>query len=252
MIDVFLDSLGIPQSCKLDRVVFKKLFSENADLDATDKKALKDEVAKVRWTHTLKPSTINIEAYADKTWDFPEVAILGVELASPDRAERIAAFMHKAIPYPVAIVFGHGDGVAVSLADKRINQADKSKWVVKDTWLTPWFDPQRADKAAKAFMADCALARLPFTNFLAFYSALRDRVVAFNASELTGSYSLASPEVIENWIGHLEAIDRLNREISELKAKLKKARQMSQQITLNSGIKKKKDAIVEIESRLRA
>lgn len=90
MIDCFVDSLGMPQSCKLDRVVFKKLFWDNADLDVTDKKALKDDVAKVRLLHTLKPSTINIQPFSNNDREYLEVAILGVELPKPDQIKRIA------------------------------------------------------------------------------------------------------------------------------------------------------------------
>ena len=251
MISTFLNNLGLPKSCELDRTIFKKMLSDNVNLDATDKKALKDDVAKIKWTHILKPSTINIEAYADKTREYAEVAILSVDLSKPNRAKRIAGFIHKAIPYPTLLVMAHKEQIAIGVANKRINQADKSKWVVEDSWLTDWFDPSSEDAPANAFMADCNISGLPFTNFMAFYGALRDRAIAMVAAERTGSYTSATPERTENNIEHLQEIDRLTREIGEFKAKLKKTKQMAQQITLNTEIKTRKDAIIKLECLMR-
>ena len=63
--DDFLQSLAVPPSCVLNKAVYKKMFLDASDgkkslLDATDKTCLKDDISKIRWLYTLKPSTINI------------------------------------------------------------------------------------------------------------------------------------------------------------------------------------------------
>ena len=60
MIQDFLDALDIPDACRLNKTLFKKLFLESGQLDVTDKKTLRDDIDKIRWLYTLKPSTINI------------------------------------------------------------------------------------------------------------------------------------------------------------------------------------------------
>lgn len=74
--EAFLDTLGVPDSCLLNKSLYKKMFQEHAALDARDKKALKDGVEKVRWLYILKPSTINIAPYRDELRDYGELAIL--------------------------------------------------------------------------------------------------------------------------------------------------------------------------------
>ena len=246
MITAFLDCLGLPKSCELDRTVPKKMLSYNADLNIADKKALKDDVAKVKWTHVLKPSTINITPYVDSTCEYAEIVILSIEVTQIKRIKRIAIFIHKAIPYPTLLVFGYANQVAISIADKRINQSDKSKWIIEKIWLTPWFNPQEKQGPSQAFVNDFHSSRLPFSTFLAFYKALKDRVIALIAAEHTGRYTLATSEATENRIKHLHQINKLSREMSELKAKLKKTKQIAQQITLNTEIKKHKDAILKL------
>src|SRR5690606_17227321 len=83
--------------------LYKKMFQEHADLDAKDKKALKDDVDKIRWLYTLKPTTINIAPYSDDLRDYGELAFLQVELSNTKNAERIGHLINRAIPYPVVI-----------------------------------------------------------------------------------------------------------------------------------------------------
>ena len=107
-LDSFLQHLEIPKACELKKPVFKKLFLDNGVLDATDKKCLKDDVNRVRWLYTLKPSTINIASYNDSVREYPEVAVLQVELDSPNRIGRIAHFINRSIPYPLVPAFHLG------------------------------------------------------------------------------------------------------------------------------------------------
>jgi hypothetical protein len=88
----FLSSLSIPEACLLDKPVYKKMFLDHAELDQTDKKALSEDVGRIRWQYTLKPDTINIAPFQDSEREYLEIAILSVELSSPARLNRIAAF----------------------------------------------------------------------------------------------------------------------------------------------------------------
>ena len=155
-------------------------------------------------------------------------------------------------PYPTILVFGNNDTqIAISIADKRINQADKTKWVLENSWVTPWFDPTSLNDIQQAFVADCAMARMPFTNFLAFYEASCNRVIAFIVAERTGSYILGTSALTARRIAHLQEMTRRDHKIAMLKTRLKKTTQMAQKITLNTEIKQHKDAIIECISQIR-
>ena len=158
--EAFLEGLNVPNSCVLNKPLFKKMFQEHADLDAKDKKALKDDVDKIRWLYTLKPSTINIAPFSDDLRDYGELAFLHVELSNTKSAERIGQLINRAIPYPLVIFFVHAENkgtegtgdsdsnvrekqhdkeqLAICLADKRINRADQAKWVIEELQLSPW------------------------------------------------------------------------------------------------------------------
>lgn len=251
MIDVFLSSLGIPEACLLDKPVYKKMFLEYAELDQTDKKALSGDVERIRWQYALKPDTINIAPFRDSERDYPEIAVLSVELSNPARLKRIATFMHRAIPYPLILVFEHAGKIAISVAEKRINQTDKSKLVLVDRWQTGWIDPNKPSIAQEAFLEAIQLHRLPATNFYALYEAFQGQVIGLIASDRTGVFAPASISASKEHAAILREINGLEHEIAELRTALKREHQMGGKITLNGKIRERKDAILKLEALLK-
>lgn len=250
MTQTFYDYMAIPEKCLLNKPLFKKLFQEHVDLDITDKKALKDDIDRIRWVYTLKPSILNIAPYRDDMREYDEIAVIQIDLTSIARAPRIAAFVNKAIPYPIVVVFSYLDTIAISLADKRINQADKSKWVVEDTWMTEWFNPDAPNEAQQKFMQDMAMNSLSFVSFYAFYTDIKSRVVALNIADKSGCYYLTTPEITSKRAENLRQLCRLEQEKADLQNKLVKQKQLGQQVELATRIKKMADQINGLKKNL--
>lgn len=254
-LEAFIDHLTIPKSCELNKPVFKKLFLENGILDIADKAALKDDVEKIRWLYTLKPATINIAAHVDSERDFSEVAILQVELTATKRLKRIATFMQRSIPYPLVLLFTQGNQVCLALSDKRINQADKQKWVVEEPLYTDWIDLAGPTAAQAAFLEDCNINSFSFANFLSFYKSLTERVIAINCATHSGRYERGEADNIENKpsearLERLRELEKLNLKKAEIAIKLKKEKQLGRQVELNTQIKKINDALEKIRETI--
>ena len=250
MMQALIDSLAIPDSCLLDKPVFKKMFLENTELDFTDRKALSEDVSRIRWLYTLKPDTINISPFQDSEREFLEIAVLTISVSNPDRVRRIASFMHRAIPYPLILIFENGAKACLSTAEKRINQADKSKLVVEDRWLTDWIDFSAPNEAQRGFLGALALSQQPSTNFYALYEAYQALVIAMIAAERSGSFAKAGIVDAKPRGEALRKIEALEREVAERKAQLKRETQMAGKISLNSAIRTRKDAILTLINEL--
>jgi hypothetical protein len=272
--DDFLELLDVPKSCELNKPLFKKMFLDANDgkraiLDAADKKSLKNDIEKLRWLYTLKPNTINIAPYKDIEREYPEVAILQLDLSSEvsskNTYKRIAHFINRAIPYPLIIFFTHEkDGaryLAIALADKRINQADKEKWVIEDSIHTHWIKLDHLKAEESDFFESLKISRLPFTNFFIFYQALIERVVALKCAEHSGIFSIENTsnltqkdpsEKVLNTVrlDRLRKLEKLESQRSEISNKLKKIKQMGKQVELNTQVKKINDEIANIKSSL--
>ena len=264
--DDFLEHLDIPGSCRLDKPVFKKLFLDASDgkrgvLDATDKKCLKDDILRVRWLYTLKPSTINIAAYADDSREYPEVAILHVELSNSSRAARIAHFINRSIPYPLVLLFtaeidGH-TGISISLTDKRINRADKEKWVLEDSVNSGWLRLEDQSASESEFLNSLKVSALPFTDFWRFYQALMERVIAINCAFYSGDFKLDALSTNGRTsnqgagrLGKLRELENLDAQKAEIANKLRSEKQMGRQVEMNIRVKKLNDRIAEIKECL--
>lgn len=250
MASLFFDKLSLPEKCELDKPIFKKLFLENADLDVNDKRALKDDVLKIRWAYTLKPATINIPTFVDETYEYLEIAFLELDLSSPTRATRIASFINKAIPYPIVIVLKHNDKFMVALANKRINQADKSKLVIEEVWQTAWISDDNPSEIETKFLDDCNIKKISSLNFYSFYQDLIARVIALETASRTGIYENKAGENLQQRRESLVAIANLEREIETLRAELKRETQFNRQLPLNMEIRKRTEAINALQSKL--
>ncbi len=265
MID-FFKKLAIPDSCYLGKRVYKKLFYENAQLNSTDKKAFMDDIDKITWRYTLKPETINIAKYEDGEREYLEIAVIDVVLKSPNRRKRIGEVIQRAIPYPVLLIFVHGDKVALSVAEKRIRRSDSSKIMVEAHYDTHWLTNGKKG-FQEDFLADFCITNFSFHNFFDFYQDMVQRIIALNCAMHTGQYFLTKQNTdaiktgerattygnatIANERLHvLQELEKLQQEKIELCNRLKKENNMGTQVQLNIKVKQLSDQIKKLLGRL--
>lgn len=269
--EAFLESLSVPNRCVLNKPLFKRMFLEHADLDAKDKKALKDDVDKIRWLYTLKPSTINIAPYIDDLRDYGELAFVHVELSNAKSAERIGYLINRAIPYPTVIFFvlsenkgeeetgepdlklrknqNANEQLAICLADKRINKADQTKWVIEDLQLSPWLGLGSKSESEQEFFNSLNFTCLPHGNFWHFYQAFMCRVQALQCAEVSGRFFLVDGEAAEQQRQQLQHYRQIEQDIKKLRAQLKQA-EFRQQVLLNTQIKQQEQRLKQIAESL--
>jgi len=235
MIQVLYDSMAIPEACQLGKRVYKRLFHVNAKLSATDKKALSDDVDTILWQYTFKPTTILIQPYEDDQREYHEVALLQVNLKQTGRADRLAEIVHRAIPYPLFVVFVSDTTCSISLAYKRFSQAEKEAIVAEGFQTTGWLDFSNPTGNQATFLESLDISTWPHTHFFAFYRAAMERVVALACAEHSGHYSLKFPKglSLDDRVSKLKQIEKLHQEISEIQGKLKKEKNLGTQVQLN-------------------
>ena len=251
-IENFYSNLAVPESCYLGKRLFKKHFYENGQLNATDKKAFKEDIESIEWKYTLKPSTINIQSFEDDTHEYLEVALIQVTLSSDERHSRIAAVIQKAIPYPVVIVFSYDSSIALNVSMKRINRANSNKMVVESYHDTGWISLESPEDWQSSFLDDFQIKNLSFQNFFQFYQDIAEHITAYNCAVYTGAYSLAPSEHREG-VDRREALkelERLERELTELRNKLKHEKNLGNQVQLNTKSKQIKDRIDVIKAEI--
>ena len=252
MIEALYEKMMIPESCRLGKRVYKKLFHENAKLSATDKKALRDDVDTILWQYTFKPTTIPVQTYEDDQREYLEIALLQVNLKQTSRVNRLAEIIHRAIPYPVFVVFVSDTTCSISLAYKRFSQAEKEVIVADGFQATGWLDLSNPTESQSAFLESLNMTTWPHTHFFAFYKAAMDRVIALACAEHSGHYSLEIKNglSVDDRVNKLRQAEKLQQEKSEIQGKLKKEKNLGTQVQLNTQIKQITDRIKTIKEKL--
>jgi hypothetical protein len=242
MIEVLYEKMALPESCRLGKRVYKKLFHVHADLGVTDKKALAEDIDTVMWQYTLKPSTVPILPYVDEERDYPEIAVLQVDMKSERRVSRIAEIVHRAIPYPLMMILIYGTKCQISVAHKRLSLAERSAIVVIELHSTDWIDLAGPTEIDRLFLDSLRFGGMPQTNYLAFYSGLVDRVLALKAARLTGKLTIDSTDGRRV---RLATCHTLTEEMRQLRAAVKNEPAFNRQVELNTKIKDLERALDE-------
>lgn len=227
---LLLEKLGIPSSCVVDSIIYKKYFYENVSLSSADKDQFTKQIKKIRWLACLKFETINIPPYKDDIWDYPEIEVLEVFLNKDVRTKRIAEIIMRAIPYPMILVFYLEDRLQIWTAHQRINLSDRAKNTIEEFVFTDWleFDSD--------FFQYLNLKKMSKKNCYAFYNDIVDTISIYNAKSKVRKLELGITGKQARCI--TKHIEQLEQEIIHLRAQLNKESQFNRKIELNIKIKK--------------
>ena len=283
LIDKVCDHLKLPESTFLGTRITKKMLIDNNELSSHDKKLVTDVIQSIEWRNTLKPDTVNISIYATDTVEYLEVAVIRVVLKAgkkhKDRLTNITKLLHTLIPYPVVLLVELQDDLAISLADKRINQADKTKLVIEHIYNSDWLNPEKLSANENVFLNDFSLVNVSSLNYFELYQDLISMLIGLKASRISGNYksknSLVSqsdrkPEAQlnieqntkldssdfseksnEDKTALLQKLEGLEAELASIRNKLKKENQMNIKLRLNVEAQKIKQEIAAIRNELK-
>lgn len=240
-LDGLLDALALPASCRVDQRIPKKMLVDNGAPTAADKRLLTDGIEAVQWVAALKPSTVAVPEYRDETREYLEIAVLAVEVrdthGKPAQVRRLAELVHRAIPYPVLLLQALPERVVLTAGHKRAAQNEGGK-VVLDGELIAAEMTDGAD-AVGPFLQALAMSRQSQGNLLALYQGWMDCLTAWQAAQYSGAFLLKeTPEQAAVQREALRTCQRLEAEVTRLRALAAKERQMAKQIELNLALKR--------------
>jgi len=290
--DALYRNMALPEAAFLGTRITKKMLTDSAShngiaLSAQEKQLISDGIQSIEWRYTLKPDTVNIAAWVTEQLDYAEVALLHVRLELQPTASdnqrhtsftKLVTLLHKLIPYPLLVVAEQGEALALSLADKRINQADNTKWVVEHVYCAPWFTPHRISAEQQVFLLDFSLKNAANFNYYALYQDLIAMLIALQTSSISGRY-LAKNQALQqvqaaahSWhseqsaqavlgssaaeqsnsekVALLKQLASLEAQLTTIRNKLKKATQMNIKMQLNIEARQLKLTMADIKAQL--
>ena len=248
-VQTLLDALRLPQQARLEQRIPKKLLLENSAATAADKRLLNDAIEEIRWIAALKPHTIGIPAYHDAIREYLEIAVLAVTLRSdltPARQTRLAALIHRAIPYPLFLLLA-GQTPTLSLAHKRRAQ-NETVLDGEPLSITP---NGTATTIEDAFYQSLALGQQPQTSLYALYQGWMTCLEALQAARRSGNYRLTNTaEQADVRRKALADCARLEEDIHRLRAQADKEKQLARLVAINQELKQLQAALAAAQQQL--
>lgn len=252
-LDVIVRAVGLPDSALVNQRVPKKMLVENGAPTAADKRRINDGIEEIQWLAALKPNTIGVPEYSDDVREYLEIALLAVTLRSEAKAGRLAELIHRAIPYPLFLILVQGDQTIITLTHKRRAQNEADKFVLDgdSVEVTVSGDASLPAGVSRQFLDALALSNQPKASLLQLYQGWIDTVVAFQASQISGTFSQAITK--EAAIARREAVQMcldLEARIASLRNVAAKEKQMGRRVELNLEIKGLEAKLVETKGKL--
>jgi hypothetical protein len=243
MIDI-VKYLNLPSSTSIERKLFKKQFLDNFSLTTNEKKILSECVDSITLNNLLNKDSINILPFTNETHNYQEIAVISVEINNQSKAKEITNIILH-IPYPVVLILVYKEQIQINISPKRINITDTAKLVVEEQYYTKWIDTNNLTEVSSEFLNSLDTLKHPFSNFKDFFISLTQSVISLNTSEISGKFKSNQDSKFI-----LDKINKINSEIQELKAQIKKETNFNNKVKLNIELKNKKDNLLDFKEKL--
>jgi hypothetical protein len=240
--DKLLQILQIPDRCLVNKKITKAFFKRNFELTISERALLDDFsiISGIDWLATVSPANANINGLQEEGSMYEEIQLIIVQTneADFDRNKfKIAELVQKYIPYHTLLCVYHHTTFILNTCDKKVNQNDSSRRTIDKRYFSENISLENPNPQQSAFLQSLAFAGLDKTNLKTYYDAYSQRIIALQAAELSGVFSVRTSSRSQSDMASLEQIETINKEISLLQVQAAKESQLNQRIRLNVRIK---------------
>lgn len=248
--------LDLPLPCLVNKKITKAFFKRNFELTKAERTLLDDFslVISIDWIATINPSNSNVPAFNSNTSTFEEIQIISIKTNQEDFERsntRIIDFIQKYIPYHVFLIIYTDTLTVWNTCLKRINENDNTKRVVEKCFTTEVIGINNLTENQEAYLNGVSFGRIDKTNLYTLYQSYIQKVVALNASILSGEFIPRPVERTKQDVIYLEQIANLEKEIVTLTNLAKKETQLSKQVEFNTQIQNNRKKIQNLKQKLR-
>ncbi len=242
-------ALGLPPAAFINQRIPKKMLIENAVTTAAEKKLINQHVDELRWTAVIKPASLGIPAFSDERSEYLEVAVLELRCREGCSPLRIATLIHRAIPYPLMLIQENVGSATISLTHLRRSQSAAGETVLDGDLYGAELRPDKGSTGR--FLESLEVTKQPQGNLKDFYQGWVLKVEAYVASHITGRFvaEVGQDAAFKRRVALAEH-GRLTKEISSLRAKAGKERQVSRRVEFNVKLKQLESLLAKVISDL--
>lgn len=207
-----MERFNLPASTRVNKVIPKNAFDNYTNWK--QKKLFTDLIAKIHWSHKLSTETINLPGI-----EVSEIQLISIDLKSKNNIAQILKIIDKAIPYHILFTISFEDEYYHSAAQKHPNPLDANNMVIDWVFESSW-KPQSTKTLQLTLKQNLDHIFFQICNQLA-PKLIRNKTTNFN-------------ELLAN----ASTLDKLQKEISQLKIQIKSEKQFNKKVELNINLNK--------------
>lgn len=218
-----MEFFNLPISSKVDKNIPKEIIYKNAEADEKFKRIFIENVEKIRYEYALTYGNSNIEKYIKDEERYEEIHFIRVILREKGKENTISKLLHQLIPKGTVLILEYGEEILISVAKKKIGS---ERITLEEIYDSGWISKE-SNK-----LKELDYTKLNPTNMKILYDNIIQKIRVINLSkdlEEEKSISYESVDILE----------KLNKEIEELKIMRKKETQINRVAQIQSELLKK-------------
>ncbi len=232
-----IDHFNIPIGALINVPITKKQFAEKAVLSGVEKRALREDLARITMRGLLQTRTIGIPGYNDSDYNYDQILFAEVDIWHKDKTALIATMLQKAFPAPLFLIFHYEDTYCVNRCVKRINQSDNSRRVIEEEQTTRYFTLKDDEIYVNSWLHSLDIRKITCSSLKELFDELSSKLFMLKVSDETGTFVEANAHNIADYKLVLEQLKENREEQRRLVAEIQAETQFNRTMKLNSKLK---------------
>lgn len=211
-----------PAKAAFGRTLPKNKIYEHSKANTRLKDLLVKEVEQIVWQYKLAPETINLPARPG----VPEIQVFSLQLKAPELNRDVLRAIDGAVQFPILFELGFDGRTQVVACYKRPSEADASRWVLSDYFVTGWLVTS-GQRAAMPLALDLA----------SLYEQILHRLIPLPSRP---------QEPLAALVERFEQVQARQREVARIAARLEKEKQFNRKVEINATLRKLKTELEQL------
>ena len=207
--------IGLPKSTEFNKRIPKQKFYENLQVTPALKRCFIDQIKVIYWKNKIAAATVNLAPGKTVT----EIEVFEIRLNGTELDEAVLKQIDREIPYHILFLLEYDNKFQAWIGYKEAAVSGNAAFKVNRYYHTDWMLEDQLPLKMEGLDLDAV-----YENFV--------RQAAGDALQ-----QAEAGENLKASIARDEEIQKLNKEIEKLQAKLRKEKQLNRQMEINAEIK---------------
>lgn len=243
------DLIKVPNACIVNSILPKQDIFEATGMTKSDKDYFVRYVKQIRWLYKFDDASVRIKPYEDDEKSYLESELIGIKLKKEfqeynhntgnfhrfdARLDRIVDILLRFIPYPILLCAEFNDEIKFYVSHISESKSDFDKITLDELIYTDWINTNELDGFGEELINKLQIDNLDKTNVYTFYDDIVTAIIQYNGSREAGQEVNIDSDKIQEI---MDKIKVLERQIADLRVKIRRADNFSERVEYNIQIK---------------